>query len=49
VTRFEAKMLSEAKALHPDIFESIRTKLQITSEVEEKLKVFLENFTKNFT
>jgi F-type H+-transporting ATPase subunit alpha len=49
VTRFEAKMLSEAKALHPDIFDSIRSKLQITPEVEEKLKVFLETFTKNFT
>jgi F-type H+-transporting ATPase subunit alpha len=48
VTRYEAKMLDEAKARHPEIFESIRTKREINAETEEKLKTFLENFTKNF-
>jgi F-type H+-transporting ATPase subunit alpha len=48
VTRYEAKMLGEAKARHPEVFESIRTKREITGETEEKLKTFLESFTKNF-
>ena len=49
VVRYEAKMLGEAKAKLPEVFESIRTKREIVSEVEEKLKAFLESFTKNFT
>jgi F-type H+-transporting ATPase subunit alpha len=48
VTRYEAKMLSEAKTRHPEVFESIRTKREITADVEETLKAFLETFTKNF-
>jgi F-type H+/Na+-transporting ATPase subunit alpha len=48
VTRYEAKMLGEAKARIPDVFESIRTKREIVAETEEKLKNFLESFTKNF-
>jgi F-type H+-transporting ATPase subunit alpha len=48
VVRYEAKMLGEAKAKIPEVFESIRTKREIVSETEEKLKAFLETFTKNF-
>jgi F-type H+-transporting ATPase subunit alpha len=49
VTRYEEKMLGEAKARHPEFFDSIRAKLQITPEIEAQLNAFLENFTKNFT
>ncbi|MEI9986719.1 MAG: F0F1 ATP synthase subunit alpha [Aliidongia sp.] len=48
VTRFETKMLGEAKARHPEIFESIRTERQITKDTEAALKAFLETFAKNF-
>jgi F-type H+/Na+-transporting ATPase subunit alpha len=48
VTRFEAKMLGEAKARHPEVFESIRTERQITKDTETTLKAFLETFAKNF-
>ena len=48
VVRYEAKMLGEAKAKIPEVFESIRTRREIISETEEKLKAFLETFTKNF-
>ena len=48
VTRFETKMLDEAKARHPEIFESIRTERLINKETEEKLKAFLETFVRNF-
>src|SRR5580658_2128774 len=48
VTRYEAKMLGEARARHPEFFESIRSKREIVAEVEEGLKTFLESFTKNF-
>jgi len=48
VTRFEAKMLSEAKTKIPEVFESIRTERQITKDTEATLKTFLENFAKHF-
>jgi F-type H+-transporting ATPase subunit alpha len=48
VTRFEAKLLSEAKTKIPEVFESIRTERQITKDTEATLKAFLETFAKNF-
>ena len=48
VTRFETKMLSEAKTKIPEVFESIRTERQITKDTEATLKAFLENFAKHF-
>ena len=48
VTRFETKMLSEAKTKIPEVFESIRTERQITKDTEATLKAFLETFAKNF-
>src|SRR6266851_3919501 len=48
VNRFEASLLAELRAKAPDILASIRDKRELTSETEEKLKTFVENFTKTF-
>jgi F-type H+-transporting ATPase subunit alpha len=48
IGRFEAAMLSEIRASHPEIIESIRTAREITAPTEEKLKAFLDAFSKNF-
>jgi len=48
IGRFEAQLLSEVKAKAPEILETIRTEKQITPELEEKLKAFLDNFSKTF-
>src|SRR5713226_5781752 len=48
VNRFEAALLAELRANAPDILASIRDKRELTSETEEKLKTFVENFTKTF-
>jgi len=48
VNRFEAALLAELRAQAPDILASIRDKRELTSETEEKLKTFVENFTKTF-
>jgi F-type H+-transporting ATPase subunit alpha len=48
IGRFEKSMLSELKARAGDILEAIRTEKQITPAVEEKLKSFLDSFTKSF-
>jgi F-type H+/Na+-transporting ATPase subunit alpha len=48
VVRFEAAMLGELRARHPDLLEAIRSEGQISSEVEGKLTEFLEGFVKTF-
>jgi len=48
VTRFEAGMMSDIRANHADILESIRVEKQITGETDAKLKDALEAFTKAF-
>ncbi|MCG5239298.1 F0F1 ATP synthase subunit alpha [Azospirillum doebereinerae] len=48
VNRFEAKFLSEIRAKGADILAAIRTDKQITSATEEKLKAFLDSFSKVF-
>jgi len=48
VNRFEAALLAELRANAPDILASIRDKRELTSETEEKLKTFVENFAKTF-
>ncbi len=48
VNRFEASLLAELRSKAPDILASIRDKRELTSENEEKLKNFVENFAKTF-
>ncbi len=48
VTRFESMLLSEVRAKHADILEEIRTKRELTKEVDENLKEVLEKFSKSF-
>ncbi|WP_395477017.1 F0F1 ATP synthase subunit alpha [Rickettsia endosymbiont of Pantilius tunicatus] len=48
IKEFEEKMLSEIKQNQKDILESIKSEKRITEENEQKLKIFLENFAKDF-
>jgi F-type H+-transporting ATPase subunit alpha len=48
IGRYERQLLGELKAKHPDVVEAIRTDREIKPATEEKLKGFLENFTKSF-
>jgi F-type H+-transporting ATPase subunit alpha len=48
VNRFEARFLDEIRAKGADILNAIRTEKAISKETEEKLKAFLEGFTKVF-
>jgi len=48
ITRFEQQLLSEVKAKAPDILTEIREKRELTPGVEEKLKAFMDNFSKSF-
>jgi F-type H+-transporting ATPase subunit alpha len=48
VTRFEKKYLDEIRTKGADILNAIRTEKAISPATEEKLKGFLENFTKVF-
>ncbi|CAA7623502.1 F0F1 ATP synthase subunit alpha [Magnetospirillum sp. UT-4] len=48
VGRFEKAMLTELKAKHGDILTAIATEKQITAATEEKLKAFLDAFSKTF-
>jgi F-type H+-transporting ATPase subunit alpha len=45
---FEQQLLSEIKAKAPEILEAIRTEKQISPQTEEKLKSFLDDFSKKF-
>ncbi|EGY02596.1 ATP synthase subunit alpha [Nitrospirillum viridazoti Y2] len=48
VNRFEARFLDEIRSKGQDILTAIRTDKQISKDTEEKLKAFLENFSKVF-
>jgi F-type H+-transporting ATPase subunit alpha len=49
VGAFETRMLSEIKAKHPEIPESIRNDKQIKPDVEKALRGFLDGFAKSFS
>jgi F-type H+-transporting ATPase subunit alpha len=49
VGRFERQMLSELRASDTGVIEAIRTDREIKSATEEKLKAFLDAFSRNFT
>jgi len=49
IREFEQKLLQEIKLTDNDILLSIREKGKIIEETEEKLKIFLEQFVKNFS
>ena len=48
VSRFEASMLQELRAAHPELLEAIRTTQEISPEVEKALSEFLDGFVKTF-
>ncbi|MBK3775481.1 F0F1 ATP synthase subunit alpha [Azospirillum brasilense] len=48
VNRFEQKFLAEVRSKGADILATIRNEKQITSATEERLKAFLDNFSKVF-
>ncbi len=48
VLRYEASMLENIRANEEDILVSIRETKDLTSETEEKLRAFLDKFTKDF-
>ena len=48
VVRYEASMLDDIRANGADILESIRETKDLTSETEERLRAFLDKFTKAF-
>ncbi len=48
VTSFEQKLRDEMKASGQDILDTIRTEKEISEATEEKLKAFMENFSKTF-
>jgi len=48
IKEFEEKLLAEIKLNHQDILESIKNEKRITEENEQKLKTFLEDFSKDF-
>src|SRR3954453_7432586 len=48
VNRFEAKLLDEVRTKGANILDTIRTEKALAKETEEKLKSFLENFSKVF-
>ena len=48
VNRFEAKFLAEIRSKGADILATIRNEKQISAATEERLKAFLDNFSKVF-
>jgi len=48
VNRFEASMLDEIRSKKPEVLEGIREQKQLTPELEEKLKAFLDEYMKVF-
>jgi len=48
VVRFEQGLLAQVRSAGADILSSIRDKREITPEVEEKLKTFVESYAKSF-
>ena len=48
VTEFEQKLRDELKANGQDILEAIRSEKEVSDATEEKLKAFIEKFSKTF-
>ena len=48
VSRFEASMLRELRATHPELLTAIRTEQEISPDVEKALSEFLDGFVKTF-
>ncbi|MBL0968660.1 MAG: F0F1 ATP synthase subunit alpha [Brevundimonas sp.] len=48
IGRFESELLARIKASNPGLLEGIRTKKDLTAELETELKSVLEAFTKTF-
>jgi F-type H+-transporting ATPase subunit alpha len=48
VTRFEEAFLTDVRANGADILDAIRTEGELSDETEEKLRAFLDKFTKTF-
>ena len=48
MNRFEAKLLAEVRTKGANILDTIRTEKALSKETEEKLKSFIENFSKVF-
>jgi len=48
VNRFEASLLDSIRANGADILEAIRTQKDLTPDIEEKLKAFLDRYSKSF-
>ena len=48
VTRFEAALLADLKANHPDVLKTIRETKDLGDEVKGKLKAALDAFAKTF-
>ena len=48
VGRFEASMLRELRATHPELLTAIRTEQEISPAVEKELSEFLDAFVKTF-
>jgi F-type H+-transporting ATPase subunit alpha len=49
VNRFEAALLESMRANAADVLDAIRTGKDLTPEIEEKLKAFLDRFAKSFS
>src|ERR1700726_27570 len=48
IGRFEASMLGELRSAKPELLTGIRDKRELTTDLEEKLKGFIEAFGKTF-
>ena len=48
VVRFEQGLLAQLRTAGADLLSSIRDKRELTPEIEEKLKVFVESYAKSF-
>jgi len=48
VTEFERKLREELRSNGQDILESIRTERELSDAIDEKLKAFIEKFSKTF-
>ena len=48
VERFEASMLRELHAAHPELLEAIRSEREISPAVEKELSDFLDGLVKTF-
>ncbi len=46
--QYEAELFSHIDEKHPDLFEGIRTKREITDDIKGKLNGVIESFTKSF-